>query len=93
MDVEVISDIRESVQLSFTVLSDSRIIISRQGHRAVNRKLSLDSEDVDGGGWIFLKSRKITFYSGAYAWVDSKKREDVREAICQELRIHLRITT
>lgn len=91
MLVEIIDDVSKSVQLSFTVLVDERIIISRQGHSAVVRRLSLDADDVSGGGWVFLKSRKITFYSGTHNWITRDQREDARSAIGRALRMYLRV--
>lgn len=87
----ILEDIREEIQLAYAINNDTfDIIISKSGHDKIMRKSGLDKHSFSGG-WIFIKQEKITFYSGSLGRVKPKHRKLIVDAICNTLKMHLRV--
>jgi hypothetical protein len=77
----------DTVQMAYAVNQDNfNIIIGKSGHAALIRRM--DKHDFQGG-WIFIKSHKITFYSGFLGPVTHNK-EMIKESIELKLRLYLK---
>ena len=87
----ILENIREEKQLAYAVNTEAfNIIISKSGHDKIMRKSGLNKHSFSGG-WIFLKQEKITFYSGSLGKVKPKHRKLIVDAVCNALKMHLRI--
>lgn len=65
-------DVRKLQQFAYAVNKREKVIyVSKSGHGKILRMIDdNNAEDFAGGGWVFAKQGKVTFYSGTLGPVE-----------------------